>query len=256
MARYALGIEYDGSDFLGWQRHGNGPTVQAAVEAALSQVADEPVQIICSGRTDTGVHAACQVVHFDTGVARDERAWVLGSNTRLPASVRILWAQPVSDEFHARYAARARSYRYRILNRPIPPAMQRQFLSWQRLPLDAAAMHAGAQSLLGEHDFSAFRTAQCQAKHPVRTLLSIDVERRAEQVVVDVRANAFLHHMVRNIVGSLMLVGRGEKPAHWLADLLAGRDRTVAGPTAPAGGLVFVGPRYPAEWQLRPEVTL
>ena len=230
--------------------------MQAAVEAALSQVADEPVQVTCSGRTDTGVHAACQVVHFDTGVARDERAWVLGSNTRLPASVRILWAQPVSDEFHARYAARARSYRYRILNRPIPPAMQRQFLSWQRLPLDAAAMHAGAQSLLGEHDFSAFRTAQCQARHPVRTLLSIAVERQAEQVVVDVRANAFLHHMVRNIVGSLMLIGRGEKPAHWLADLLAGRDRTVAGPTAPAGGLVFVGPRYPAEWQLRLEVTL
>lgn len=256
MARYALGVEYDGSDFLGWQRHGNGPTVQAAVESALSQVADEPVLVTCSGRTDAGVHAACQVIHFDSDALRDSRAWVLGTNTRLPGSVRILWARRVSEEFHARYAARARSYRYRILNRGIPPAMQRQFLSWERLPLDASAMHRAAQALLGEHDFSAFRTAQCQAKHPVRTLLSLSVSREAEQVVVDVRANAFLHHMVRNIVGSLVLVGRHEKAEHWMGELLAGRDRTVAGPTAPSAGLVFVGPSYPAEWQLPPEVTL
>lgn len=254
--RYALGIEYDGSEFLGWQRHGHGPTVQAAVEAALGFVADETVQVICAGRTDAGVHAACQVVHFDTDVQRDPRAWVLGSNTRLPGSVRVLWSRPVAAEFHARYSARARNYRYRILNRDIPPAMQRKFLSWERLNLDADAMHRAAQALVGEHDFSAYRTAQCQAKHPVRNLHSIEVRREGEHVLVEVQANAFLHHMVRNIVGSLIPVGRGEQGEDWPGLLLAGRDRTRSGPTAPAEGLVFQGPKYPAEWQLPPVVTL
>lgn len=254
--RYALGIEYDGGDFQGWQRHGNGPTVQAAVEAALAFVADRPITVVCSGRTDAGVHAACQVVHFDTEVQRDRRAWVLGANTRLPAAVRILWCLPVPDDFHARYSARARCYRYRILNRNIPPAMQRQYLSWERLPLDAPAMHRSAQALVGEHDFSAFRTVQCQAKHPVRSVHWINATREGEQVVVDVQANAFLHHMVRNIVGTLVPVGRGEQPEAWPGELLAGRERKVAGPTAPAGGLVFVGARYPAEWRLPAEVTL
>ena len=254
--RYALGIEYDGSPFLGWQRHGNGPTVQAAVETALSFVADHSIEVICAGRTDAGVHAACQVVHFDSGAGRDPRAWVLGSNTRLPGDVRMLWCREMPDEFHARYAARARSYRYRIINRSIPPAMQRQFLSWERQALDAAAMHRAAQALLGEHDFSAFRTAQCQAKHPVRNLHSIAVHREDDQLLVDIRANAFLHHMVRNIVGSLVPVGRGEQPETWPGQLLAGRDRRVAGPTAPAQGLVFLGPAYPPEWNLPAEVTL
>ena len=254
--RYALGIEYDGSPFLGWQRHGNGPTVQAAVETALSFVADHSIEVICAGRTDAGVHAACQVVHFDSGAGRDPRAWVLGSNTRLPGDVRMLWCREMPDEFHARYAARARSYRYRIINRSIPPAMQRQFLSWERQALDAAAMHRAAQALLGEHDFSAFRTAQCQAKHPVRNLQSIAVHREDDQLLVDIRANAFLHHMVRNIVGSLVPVGRGEQPETWPGQLLAGRDRRVAGPTAPAQGLVFLGPAYPPEWNLPAEVTL
>jgi tRNA pseudouridine38-40 synthase len=254
--RYALGIEYDGSEFLGWQRHGNGPTIQAAVESALSFVADEPVNVVCSGRTDAGVHAACQVVHFDSDVKRDERAWVLGSNTRLPAAVRMLWCQIVDAEFHARYAARARSYRYRIINRNIPPAMQRQFLSWERLPLDADAMHRSAQALIGEHDFSAFRTVQCQAKHPIRSVHAIEVSRNGDQVVVDIQANAFLHHMVRNIVGSLIPVGRGEQPESWPGALLVGRDRSVAGPTAPAAGLVFIGPKFPAEWRLPAAVTL
>lgn len=254
--RYALGIEYDGSPFLGWQRHGNGPTVQAAVEAALSFVADQGVEVICAGRTDAGVHAACQVVHFDTDVLRDPRAWVLGTNTRLPGDVRILWCREMPDDFHARYAARARSYRYLILNRSIPPAMQRQFLSWERLDLDAQAMDRAAQALVGEHDFSAYRTAQCQAKHPVRNLHSISVRREADQVVLDVRANAFLHHMVRNIVGSLVLVGRGTQPEAWPGQLLAGLDRRVAGPTAPAEGLVFIGPAYPPEWNLPAQVTM
>jgi tRNA pseudouridine38-40 synthase len=254
--RHALGIEYDGSGFLGWQRHHGGPTVQAAVEAALGFVADAPLEVTCAGRTDTGVHAACQVVHFDTDIGRPARAWVMGGNTRLPRSVRLLWCQAVEEGFHARYAARARSYRYTLLNRPIPPAMQHHFLSWERQPLDADAMHRAAQALLGEHDFSAFRTAQCQARHPRRDLHAISVRREADRVVVDITANAFLHHMVRNIVGSLLPVGRGERGVGWVRELLEGRDRVVAGPTAPAEGLVFLGPRYPADWKLPAEVTL
>lgn len=254
--RYALGIEYDGSEFLGWQRHGNGPTVQAEVEKALAFVAHDAIAVICSGRTDSGVHAGCQVVHFESDVARTTRAWVLGTNTRLPSGIRVLWCQQVANEFHARYSARARQYRYRIINRAIPPAMQRQFLSWERLPLDADAMQRAAQVLVGEHDFSAFRTAKCQAKHPNRHLQKISVHRDGEQVIVDVQANAFLHHMVRNIVGSLILIGRGLQAESWLGDVLAGKDRTVAGPTAAAEGLVFLGPKYPLEWRLPAEVTL
>ncbi len=254
--RLALGIEYDGSEFFGWQRNDPASTVQAAVEAALAFVGHHPVEVVCSGRTDARVHAACQVVHFDSDAARDERAWVLGTNTRLPAGIRVLWCQVMPDDFHARYGARARQYRYRILNRAIPPAMQRQFLSWERLPLDADAMHRAAQALVGEHDFSAFRTSQCQAKHPNRHLHSIAVRREGEEVIVEVQANAFLHHMVRNIVGTLIPVGHHEQSESWPGALLAGRDRTVAGPTAPAEGLVFLGPKYPSEWGLRPEVTL
>jgi tRNA pseudouridine38-40 synthase len=180
----------------------------------------------------------------------------MGGNTRLPADVRALWCRSVPDDFHARYSARARSYCYRILNRAVPPAMQRHFQSWERLPLDAAAMHRAAQALVGEHDFSAFRTAQCQAAHPRRNLQGISVQREGEVLSVDVQANAFLHHMVRNIVGSLIEIGRGDRPEAWIRELLAGRDRTVAGPTAPAEGLVFLGPRYPAQWDLPAEVTL
>jgi tRNA pseudouridine38-40 synthase len=254
--RFALGVEYDGSEFLGWQRLRDGSTVQKAVETALSFVADHPVEVICSGRTDAGVHAKCQVIHFDSESDRSTRAWVLGANTRLPPSVRVLWAMPISDEFHARYSARARRYRYTIINRDVPPAMQRQFYSWERLALDAAKMHAAAQALVGQHDFSSFRTAQCQAKHPNRWLHDISVERTNEFLSVEVQANAFLHHMVRNIVGSLILIGRGEKPVNWLADLLALKDRTKAGPTAPAEGLIFLGPKYPDEWALPANVSM
>lgn len=254
--RYALGIEYDGSEFLGWQRHHMGATVQAAVEKALSLTADRPVEVVCSGRTDTGVHAQCQVVHFDTDAERDNRAWVLGTNTRLPDSIRLLWCQPMPDDFHARYSARARRYRYSLINRPVRPALQRVYLSWERRPLDADAMHAAAQALLGENDFSAFRAAQCEAKHAMRNMQHISVTRQADQVHVELQANAFLHHMVRNIVGSLIPVGLGERPVSWLGELLRGGDRTVAGPTAPAEGLLFIGPKYPAEWALPLEATL
>jgi tRNA pseudouridine38-40 synthase len=254
--RYALGIEYDGSGFLGWQRHDGGPTVQAAVEAALSFVADAAIDVVCAGRTDAGVHAACQVVHFDSDAARTPRAWLMGGNTRLPGAVRILWCRVVADDFHARYGARARRYRYTLLNRAVAPAMQRHFLAWERLPLDADRMHRAAQALLGEHDFSAFRTAACQAKHPRRDMQAIAVRREGEAIHFELQANAFLHHMVRNIVGTLLVVGRGEQPEDWPATLLAGRDRTVAGPTAPAEGLVFLGPRYPAGAGLPAESTL
>jgi tRNA pseudouridine38-40 synthase len=262
--RYALGVEYDGSEFSGWQRLGapgdprrrHEPTVQGAVEEALTFVAGHAVGVVCAGRTDAGVHAACQVVHFDSEAERQPRAWVLGATTRLPPAVCVLWCVPVDGDFHARFSARARRYRYRILNRPVRPALDRQYLSWERRPLDAPAMHDAAQALLGEHDFSAFRTVHCQAAHPRREIQVLDVRRTGDIVEVEIQANAFLHHMVRNIVGSLLPIGRGERPEGWMAELLAGRDRTLAGPTAPPDGLVFVGPRYPAACQLPAEVTL
>jgi tRNA pseudouridine38-40 synthase len=253
--RIALGIEYDGTDFFGWQRLKEGPSVQGRLEQALSRVADHPVEVSCAGRTDAGVHGRCQVVHFDTPAQRDMRGWVLGSCSNLPDSMAVLWAQPVADDFHARYAARSRRYRYRILNRPVRAALEARYVTWERLPLDAGRMHQAAQALLGLHDFSAFRALSCQAKHPHRTVLSVDVRRDGEYVTLEIEANGFLHHMVRNIVGSLLLVGRGERPVEWMAELLAGCDRQVAGPTGPASGLTFIGPRYEARWGLPSEVS-
>jgi tRNA pseudouridine38-40 synthase len=260
VSRYALGVEYDGGDFLGWQRlskpgEPGEATVQQALETALSFVANTQVDTICAGRTDAGVHAACQVVHFDSDARRDPRGWMLGTTSRLPPSVCVRWCVPVGDDFHARFSAVARRYRYCILNRAVRPALGRQSLTWERLPLDTDAMHAAAQVLVGEHDFSAFRTVHCQAPHARRDLQAISVTRSGDTVTVDVQANAFLHHMVRNIVGSLLQVGRGERPPEWMAALLAGRDRTVAGPTAPPTGLVFLGPLYPVEFGLPDEVT-
>jgi tRNA pseudouridine38-40 synthase len=253
--RYAMGIEYDGSEFSGWQRlsrHGERDpeghlTLQSVVEEALSFVAGAPIETICAGRTDAGVHAAGQVIHFDSPVRRDPRGWVLGTTSKLPPAIGALWCVPVTDGFHARFSARARRYRYSILNRTVRPALQRQVLTWERRPLDAEAMHRAAQALLGENDFSAFRTVHCQAPHARRELQEIAVSRDGGVVTIEVQANAFLHHMVRNIVGSLLVVGRGDAPEGWIAELLAGRDRTRAGPTAPASGLVFLGPRYPGD---------
>ena len=253
--RIALGVEYDGTEFLGWQRLTHGATVQGALEQALSRVAAEPVQVTCAGRTDAGVHGRCQVVHFDTQAERDMRGWVLGACSNLPAGVAVLWAQPVPGSFHARFSARSRRYRYTILNRPVRAALDARYVTWERLPLDAPAMHEAAQALLGEHDFSAFRAISCQAAHARRCMLDVAVRREGEQVIVDIEANAFLHHMVRNIVGSLLPIGRGQQPVAWLAELLAGRDREVAGPTAPATGLTFLGPRYDAHWGLPAQVS-
>lgn len=253
--RIALGIEYDGTDFLGWQRLSHGKTVQASLEQALSRVAASPIQVTCAGRTDAGVHGRCQVVHFDTEVQRDPRSWMLGACSNLPDSVAVLWAQPVADDFHARFSARSRRYRYRILNRPVRAALGARYVTWERHPLDAGRMHEAAQVLLGEHDFSAFRAISCQAAHARREVLAVRVRREDEQVIVDIEANAFLHHMVRNIVGSLLPIGRGEQPGAWVGELLAGRNREVAGPTAPPTGLTFLGPRYEAQWGLPTEVT-
>ena len=259
--RYALGIEYDGGDFLGWQRlapHGveNVDTLQGALESALSRVANAAVATTCAGRTDAGVHARCNVVHFESSAARDPRSWVLGTTSLLPPAMSVRWCRQVDGDFSARFSARARRYRYSILNRPVRPALGRQYLAWTRRPLDAAAMHRAAQALVGELDFSAFRTVHCQAPHARRDLQEISVRREGEVVVVEVQANAFLHHMVRNIVGSLLEVGSGSRPERWIGDVLATRDRARAGPPAPAGGLVFLGPLYPVDCGLPDEVTL
>jgi len=258
--RIALGIEYDGTDFLGWQRLRHGQTVQAAVERALSTVAGadpaQPVEVTCAGRTDAGVHARCQVVHFDTEVERSERGWVLGSNSNLPPTVAVRWARVVGAGLHARFSAVARRYRYTILNRPVRPALDGRYVTWERVPLDAAAMHAAAQALVGEHDFTAFRTVACQARSPMRNVQAISIEREGDRVIMEIQANAFLHHMVRNIIGSLLPVGRGERPQGWIPELLEGRDRKRAGPTAPAQGLTFLRPLYPAEYALPDEVTV
>jgi tRNA pseudouridine38-40 synthase len=253
--RIALGIEYDGTDFLGWQRLSHGNSVQGNLERALSFVAAEPIEVTCAGRTDAGVHGRCQVVHFDTRVQRDMRGWVLGTCSNLPASVAVLWAQPIADDFHARFSARSRRYRYTILNRSVRPALDARYVTWERHPLNATRMHEAAQVLIGEHDFSAFRAISCQAAHARREVKNLKVWREDEHVIIEIEANAFLHHMVRNIVGSLLPVGRGEQAVDWITALLEGRNREVAGPTAAASGLTFIGPRYERHWQLPPEVS-
>jgi tRNA pseudouridine38-40 synthase len=245
MPRLALGIEYDGSAFAGWQHQSHARSVQADLQNAVGRVADHPVALTAAGRTDAGVHALEMVAHFDTTADRPLHAWVLGANANAPPDITVLWAQPVADDFHARHHALARRYLYRILDRRMRPALERERVSWTRHDLDARRMHEAAQALVGEHDFSAFRASECQSPTPVRRLLDISVERHGPYVDVNVRANAFLHHMVRNIAGSLILVGRGERPAQWLPRVLRGRDRREAGPTAPPEGLYFVGADYP-----------
>ncbi len=248
--RYAIGVEYDGSCFHGWQTQRQEPTVQASLEAALSRVADHSVSVACAGRTDTGVHARCQVAHFDSTADRSLRSWLLGANSNLPSTISVLWLRTVPDDFHARFSALARSYRYEILNRWVRPAIDQGRVSWQRRPLDAAAMHEAAQALLGEHDFSAFRSSGCKANHPVREMQILEVTRQGDRVVMDVTANGFLYHMVRNIAGTLMEVGLGERPMDWVREVLEGRDRRVAGVTAPPDGLYFQGVRYPERFEL------
>ena len=246
MPRIALGLEYDGSAFAGWQAQSHARGVQSVVEQALAVVADHPVEVTAAGRTDAGVHALIQVVHFDTAVERSERGWVLGTTTNLPPQVSVLWAKQVPDAFHARYSALARRYRYLILNRQPRPALAAERVCWIRDPLDVERMRAAATHLIGEHDFSSFRAAQCQSRTPMRNVHEITVERRGELIVLTVCANAFLHHMVRNIAGVLIAIGKGERETTWTAEVLAARDRTLGGVTAVAGGLYFAGIRYAA----------
>lgn len=248
--RLAAGLEYDGSRFLGWQIQAQEPTVQACVEQALSTVANHPVSITASGRTDAGVHAIEQVFHFDTESERAERSWILGMNSNLPAGISGLWVRPVSEDFHARFNAISRRYRYVILNRQVRPAIDAGRVTWCREPLDASAMNTAAQALVGEHDFTSFRASACQARHPVREVREVSVRRHGQLVMIDITANAFLYHMVRNIAGSLMAVGKGEHPAAWMAEVLQARDRDVAEVTAPADGLYFHKTRYPADYGL------
>lgn len=250
--RIACIVEYDGSGYNGWQSqpHPGVSTVQDCIEAALSRIADQPVRIHCAGRTDTGVHATAQVIHFDAPVARARKAWTQGVNTALPHDIRVLWADAVPEDFHARFSATARRYRYLVANVATRPALLRNLVTWHRRSLDAQAMHEAAQSLLGEQDFSAFRAASCQSNTPMRNVSSVAVTRRGHFVEIDIVANAFLHHMVRNIVGSLLAVGDGRHSQGWIAELLAARDRSAAADTAPSTGLYLTEIQYPQAFGL------
>ncbi len=248
--RIALGIEYDGSQFNGWQTQTGVRTVQSCLEAALSKVADHPVSVICAGRTDAGVHSLGQVVHADMQVERTMRSWVFGGNTYLPKDVAIHWAAPVPEDFHARFSAVQRHYRYLILNRSTRPALQAKYVTWVYYPLEVAWMREAAQYLLGERDFSAFRAQGCQSKSPIRRITRLEVKREGEQVIVEVSANAFLQHMVRNIVGVLLAIGAGKAKPIWAQQVLASRNRAAGGITALPNGLYLVSVDYPAHYVL------
>ncbi len=249
--RIALGIEYNGSLFNGYQLQQAGTrTIQGELERAISKVANESIRVTCAGRTDTGVHATGQVVHFDTSAERLLKAWVQGVNTGLPRDVCVHWAHQVSEDFSARFSALSRRYRYVLFTRQVRSAILGNNVSWCFDELDADKMHRAAQLLLGENDFSAFRAAQCQAKHANRFMKSIQLQRQGPYIIMDIHANAFLHHMVRNIMGSLMVVGRGEQPVEWVAEVLRSKDRRQAGMTAPAAGLYLVNVEYPQKFGL------
>lgn len=248
--RIALGLEYDGSSFCGWQTQPSGCAVQDHLEAALAHIAGERIATTCAGRTDAGVHALGQVVHFDTAAQRPASAWVRGVNASLPAGVAVLWAHEVDDEFHARYTALERCYRYVLLNRAVRPAAANARVGWFHLPLEEGPMRRAAEYICGEHDFSAFRASECQARSPVRKLRRVSIERDGEYVIFEFRANAFLHHMIRNIVGALVYVGKGKHEPEWLAQVLESRDRAQAAPTFEAAGLYLASVTYDSRWGL------
>jgi tRNA pseudouridine38-40 synthase len=250
--RIALGIAYDGASFGGWQSQPAGNTVQDRLEAAVAAIAGRPVRLTAAGRTDAGVHATAQVAHFDVDVARPETAWVRGTNSGLPAAIAVQWSAEVDGEFHARYSAASRTYLYVLYNHAVRPSVLAGKVGWFHLPLDVERMRTAARALLGEHDFSAFRSAECQAKTPVRRLSRAAVERRGDYVLFELSANAFLHHMVRNVVGCLVHVGKGAAPPEWVAEVLAGRDRSRAAATFGPEGLYLAGVTYPERWKLPP----
>ncbi|MDR0806914.1 MAG: tRNA pseudouridine(38-40) synthase TruA [Enterobacteriaceae bacterium] len=248
--KIALGIEYDGSQYYGWQRQQEVASVQGHLEQALTQVANQPITVCCAGRTDAGVHATGQVVHFETDAIRKDVAWTMGVNANLPPDIAVRWVKRVDEDFHARFSATARRYRYIIYNHRVRPAILSRGVTHFHLPLDEARMHRAAQSLLGENDFTSFRAVQCQSKTPWRNVSHIHVSRHGAYVVVDIKANAFVYHMVRNIVGSLLEVGCGRHREEWIAELLAAKDRTLAAATAKVDGLYLVAVDYPDRFAL------
>ena len=248
--RIAMGVEYDGSPYIGWQSQREGETVQQNVERALSKVANQPINIFCAGRTDTGVHANEQVIHFETTAYRNVRSWVMGTNTNLPRSISILWASPVPETFHARFSAIKRAYRYTILNRGVRPAILNNYVSFVHRSLDETRMQQAAQHLIGTHDFTSYRAVACQAKSPIRTLYKLDVSRAGEFVYLDLLADGFLHHMVRNIAGVLIKIGSGEAEIDWSKQVLEHRDRRLGGVTAAPKGLSLKQITYPDEFAL------
>jgi tRNA pseudouridine38-40 synthase len=252
--RIALGLEYCGVGFCGWQSQPQGCGVQDALEAAVSAIAGAKTSVTAAGRTDAGVHAALQVVHFDATANRPLTAWVRGVNSHLPPGVAVLWAREVRADFHARFAATQRGYRYVLLNHPLRPGLNHGLIGWHHRLLDVAAMNLAAAQLLGQHDFSAFRAAECQARSPVKELRLAQIERRGDYLLCDFRADGFLHHMVRNIMGCLIHVGAGAQPSGWMRDILESRDRTIAAPTFDAAGLYLTHIRYPADFDL-PETS-
>ena len=248
--RIALGISYTGTQYKGWQYQPGLPTLQGFVEAALSEIAKHPIQVTCAGRTDFGVHAFGQIVHFDTGVSRPLEAWTRGTNTYLPSDIRVHWAKEVPSDFNARRSAVKRRYGYVILNAPIAPAVLRNHVTWVYTALDVNKMQTASQALLGEHDFSAFRGKHCQAKSPIRHLSHISCQRQGHYLLLTVEANAFLHHMVRNIAGVLMAIGQGKEPIDWAQHVLASKSRCEAGITAPSQGLYLEKVHYPEKFDL------
>jgi tRNA pseudouridine38-40 synthase len=248
--RIALGIEYDGRPYCGWQSQADVETVQDELQLALSKISGTPTSVVAAGRTDTGVHAVEQVVHFDSRAERPLSAWVRGVNSFLPDSIAVRWAHPVPDDFHARFSAHGRSYRYILDNGRVRPALHSGKTGWFHLPLEVEAMQSAAGFLIGEHDFSAFRAAECQARTPVKHVYSLDIQRHGDMLVFDISANAFLHHMVRNIVGCLVYVGKGKYPPEWMAELLADRVRELAAPTFAPDGLYLMRIDYEDKWNL------
>jgi len=248
--RIAIGIAYDGRPFTGWQSQPSGNTVQDRLEAALAEIAGAPVRVTGAGRTDARVHATAQIAHFDVIASRPESAWVRGTNAHLPEAIAVQWACGVDDEFHARFSATSRGYTYVLYNHPVRPAVFAGKVGWFHLPLDVDAMRAAAGALLGEHDFSAFRSSECQAKTPVKVLHRVAIERRGDHVVFELTASAFLHHMVRNLVGCLVQIGKGAQPADWLTEVLESRDRARAAPTFGPEGLYLTSVAYPKRWNL------
>ena len=246
--RIALGIEYDGSQYHGWQAQTGLHTIQQVTERALSRVADGEIAVVCAGRTDTGVHATNQIIHFDCDKERTIRSWIHGANSYLPKDVCVKWGREMPDDFHARYSALSRRYRYIIYNAPIRPALFRSNVTWQYRQLEYRDMHEAGQYLIGENDFTSFRSVECQSNTPMRNVTKLQVTRTSDFVIIDIVANAFLHHMVRNIAGVLIAVGSGKKPVSWVGDVLAAKDRRLGAETAPPYGLYLVEVSYPSEF--------